>query len=77
MTEREAGFENRLITPYELSLRLGLSEETLRRWRRRGHGPTALILSPRVVRYDPKEVEAWIRETGFTHPKDIDWSTTA
>ena len=66
-----------LLKPQEVAERLGLSVHTLKRWRLEGKGPKAIKLTPRTVRYAPEELESWIVDSGFVHPKDIDWSTTA
>jgi predicted DNA-binding transcriptional regulator AlpA len=39
---------------------LGLKEDTLTAWRRRGQGPPYVRLSRRAVRYSARDLEAWV-----------------
>jgi excisionase family DNA binding protein len=48
----------RHLSKEELSERLGVPVETLKRWRRTGHGP-AFIRAGKHVRYRVADVEAW------------------
>ena len=48
----------RHLTPAELSDRLGVPAETLKRWRRTGGGPV-FMHAGRHVRYRLTDVEAW------------------
>ncbi len=51
-----------LLTAEELGKRLRLTTETVRRWAREGMIP-AIRISPRVVRFDPVDVEVALRQT--------------
>lgn len=48
-----------LLTTSEAAYRLKLSVSTLNKMRGRPGGPPYLQVGPRLVRYDPKELEAW------------------
>jgi excisionase family DNA binding protein len=48
----------RHLSPAELSERLGVPAETLKRWRRTGAGPRFLRVG-RHIRYRTADVEAW------------------
>ena len=50
---------NRLLTPAEAAEYVGLTEETLLRWRMRGQGPAFLKLGRKVVRYSRADIDAW------------------
>ena len=52
------------MTQREVAGLLGVSVETLRRWRRASTGPAARRLGPRVVRYDRAAVLAWLSTRG-------------
>ena len=49
-----------LLTTNEVSRRLKVSREKLRRWRREGDGPPFLKVGPRTVRYRASEVERFL-----------------
>lgn len=52
------------MTQEDLSVYLGVAEGTLENWRVRGLGPKFFRLggsSRSPVRYDPKDVEEWVR----------------
>ena len=51
--------ENKLLTVKELSEYLGISDETLRKYRMRGNGPKYLKLG-RAVRYKLEDVLEWL-----------------
>lgn len=51
---------SRLLSPAEASERLNNSEYTLGAWRADGYGPPWLRLRGNAVRYDEKDLEAWI-----------------
>ena len=55
-----ARMDSQLITPPELGTELGVPERTLAQWRYRGIGPAYLKIG-RHVRYDRREVDAWLR----------------
>ena len=48
----------RHLSPAELSERLGIPVETLKRWRRTGFGPR-FLRAGRHIRYRLTDVEAW------------------
>ena len=52
----------RLLNTRETAALVGVSVRTLEDWRYRdeGQGPPFIVVSPRCVRYDLAEVEAWI-----------------
>jgi excisionase family DNA binding protein len=51
---------DKLLTPPEVARRLQVPEETLSKWRVRGKGP-AFHRMGRHVRYDPRDLEAWLK----------------
>ena len=51
-----------LLTTNEVSRRLRVSREKLRRWRREGDGPPFVKIGPRTVRYRASEVEQFLSE---------------
>ena len=52
---------DQLLTPRELSEILKVSEDTLRRWRKQGTGPSYVKLGGRMVRYPEKEVREFLK----------------
>jgi len=58
-----------LLTPKEVTVKLGVSEETLRVWRRKKTGPPVIALSERVFRYRLEDIEGWL-EDQTDHPVD-------
>lgn len=57
---RERGW----LTPAETSRWIEVSEETLRRWRRAGTGPTWHRHGPRLIRYERNAVQQWLSKPG-------------
>lgn len=51
----------RQLTVQETASILGVAVKTLANWRSIGTGPRCIRLG-QVVRYDPREVDRWIRE---------------
>ncbi|MGQ2902468.1 MAG: helix-turn-helix transcriptional regulator [Neoaquamicrobium sediminum] len=59
-----------LLNVKQLCWELGISEATLRRWRRsRSDFPTAVALGPRRIAFRRDEVEQFAK-TGSIHAKD-------
>ena len=57
-----------LLSTKQVSVMLGVSEGTLRWWRTTGIGPHWIRVGPRLVRYDPEELELFLRgrvDAGF------------
>ncbi|MFD8533892.1 helix-turn-helix transcriptional regulator [Streptosporangium canum] len=52
--------EHDLLERSVVARRLGVCVRTLERWAKRGIGPRAIRVGPRLVRYDPSEVDAWL-----------------
>jgi excisionase family DNA binding protein len=50
-----------LVSVDELARRLGVSASTVRRWRRDGKLPEAVVLGG-VVRWRPETIEEWLEE---------------
>lgn len=48
------------MPPREVAQMVGVSVETLRRWRRDSTGPAARRIGPRTVRYERAAVVAWM-----------------
>ena len=51
--------DSQMLSPIELAHQLGVSRETLRRWRVRGQGPDYHYIG-RQVRYEPAAVRRWL-----------------
>ncbi len=54
------GLDNRLWTGEETAAYLGVPVATMYRWRHHGTGPLAYPVG-RYLRYDPAEVQKWLR----------------
>lgn len=54
--------DEQTLRPGEVAEILGVSPETLRRWRQDGSGPPFEQLSERTVRYPKAALEAWRAE---------------
>lgn len=55
---------SRLLRPDDVATILGVSIDTVKRWRIEGEGPPAIYLTPRTVRYRREAVEAWANRGG-------------
>ena len=55
-----------LITPEELAAYLRKAPGTLYKWAARGYGPPIHRVG-HDIRYDPKDVKAWLRENRDDH----------
>lgn len=51
-----------MLTVHDLMSRWGVTERTLRNWRRRGIGPRWTRLSFRCIRYRVEDVERWEKD---------------
>ena len=49
-----------LLTPAEVAIMLGISETMLKRYRLKGTGPQPTFISPRIIKYRPEAITAWI-----------------
>jgi|LSQX01.2.fsa_nt_gb excisionase family DNA binding protein len=49
-----------LLTAEELAVKLGVSKDTIRRWRRSGKLPS-VKLGERMIRFRPSDVEAFLQ----------------
>lgn len=52
-----------LLAPKAVSRMLGVTELTLRNWRKAGSGPPWIKLNGYMIRYDSADLEAWIEST--------------
>ncbi|MGO9077959.1 MAG: helix-turn-helix transcriptional regulator [Streptosporangiaceae bacterium] len=50
------------MTPAEVMDYLGVSRQTLDRWRREQFGPASFLLTPRKRYYRRSEVDAWLAQ---------------
>ena len=50
-----------LLRPDAVAAMLGISLDTVQRWRTEGKGPPAVYLTPRTIRYRLDAVEAWAK----------------
>lgn len=55
-----------LLTTAEAATLLAVSSRTLEGWRAKLVGPRYMKLSDNVVRYSPKDLEAWLEESAQT-----------
>ncbi len=53
---------DRLLTELEVAGHLGISLQTLAKWRREGMGPTGIRLSRNVTRYNMADVDAYVEK---------------
>lgn len=51
---------DRLLDTAAVSVRLGVHENTLKRWRRTGTGPRYIRVSRSRVRYRVRDLESWL-----------------
>jgi hypothetical protein len=49
-----------LVDQTEAAKVLGVEPRTLEGWRLRGYGPRFVRISPRCIRYRPKDIERWL-----------------
>ncbi|MGI5127452.1 helix-turn-helix transcriptional regulator [Pseudonocardia sp. CA-107938] len=49
------------LTGRQVAALIGVSPNTLRRWRHNSIGPAASRLGPRAVRYERAAVDEWLR----------------
>lgn len=49
-----------MYSPKELAQLLGVSVDTLAKWRTAGEGPPWTRVGPKVIRYNAKDVEAYL-----------------
>lgn len=60
---------DRPLTPGHVARLLGVTTETLRRWRDAGEGPPWLALAGRTVRYPAGALNAWRAARGGDGPQ--------
>ncbi len=53
-----------MLSEKEVAAELGLSVDTLRRWRRNGGGPKSFTLG-RSIRYRSEDIGAWLSARGM------------
>lgn len=51
-----------MLSPIEVAQALGVCAETVARWRRKGIGPVAVRVGPRLWRYPAEGLEAYRRQ---------------
>jgi len=51
-----------LLSTKEVASIIGVCPRVLRRWNFRGEGPKPIIQTPRVIKYDPRDIEAWLND---------------
>jgi excisionase family DNA binding protein len=59
----------RLLTTEQVAEMLGISADTMFRWRQARRGPK-FVRSRNFIRYDMREVEAWLAAGGDDNKKD-------
>lgn len=55
-------FGTRLLNTKQAAELLGLSPRCLEAWRLHGFGPRYIRMSPRALRYRPREIARWVAE---------------
>lgn len=50
------------FTDHQAADRIGVHRDTLRRKRADGTGPRVIKVGPRLVRYRPEDVDAWMEQ---------------
>jgi predicted DNA-binding transcriptional regulator AlpA len=50
----------RLLRPADAAARIGITPETLRKWRNRAQGPAYVHMPTGYVRYREADLDAWI-----------------
>ena len=61
MTNTAADSLSPFLRPEDVASILGVSLDTVKRWRAEGKGPAAVYLTPRTVRYRRESVDAWAK----------------
>ena len=51
-----------LIDSVELAALMGVATSTVKRWSRNGDMPQGRRVGPRLLKWNRKEIEAWIKE---------------
>jgi len=64
--DRGAVGMKRYLTTEEAAEYLGLSHRTLQDWRCAKEGPPYVVLGPRNIKYDIRDLDAWVDERRFT-----------
>ena len=54
--------ESVLIDSVELAALMGVATSTVKRWSRNGDMPQGRRVGPRLLKWNRKEIEAWIKE---------------
>lgn len=60
------------LRPAEVSRIINVSQNSLCAWRKKGIGPAFVRLSPRVIRYRPEDVIAYLRTKADTLARQIE-----
>lgn len=60
MTQHLQQQPSRSRTSKEVAGLFGISEATLRLWRRHGSGPRYFLAGPRLIRYRQSDLDAWV-----------------
>lgn len=59
----------KLIGPFPVAIRLGFSTQTIVNWARRGLLPAVIV--GRHVRFDPEEIDDFIKSGGVQGPREL------
>jgi hypothetical protein len=60
------------VTPNEAAKKLRLNPATLKRWRLRGEGPKARVLSPKHVVYAVKDIREFLERCAIGGVVDVE-----
>jgi excisionase family DNA binding protein len=59
----------KLIGPFPVAIRLGFSTQTIVNWAKRGLLPAVIV--GKHVRFDPQEIDEFIRSGGVQSPREL------
>lgn len=52
--------DSKFLTEKEVATILKVAPKTLQNWRSKNEGPKFVMLKPRMIRYDLKDIQDWI-----------------
>ena len=57
-----------LVSEQMAATYLGFTPRTLQNWRHERKGPSFIQISPRVIRYDVRDLDRWVEEKRVSSP---------
>lgn len=76
-TKRDSGAAGALLDTAQAARFLGLGERTLENWRVRDTKGPPFLRVGRSVKYDPRDLDAWLNARRFRSTSDADHRTAA